>query len=353
MQQPSKQTEYARTLQRKAITMTHTHALRKRLTLAATILVAGALALTGCSGSGSGGNSSSAIKMGIEPWIGYGQWYVAQDQGFFKKRGIETTITSFNDDATLDAALASGKVDVANIASHTALKMIQSGFPITIVALLDASETADAILGGPGVTTVSDLKGKKVAYEEGTTSDLLLNYALAQNNMSLSDIVKVPMGANEAGAALIGGKVPAAVTYEPYISDAKAKDPNINVLFTASEKEGLISDVLVVNNDVLKKRPADIQKLVDSWGDAVDYYKANTAKAQGIIAKGVGSKASELTTAFKGVKYFSLADNATELGGNYKTSILPEVEKAAIAAKLLTGTLDLNKYIDTQFVTKK
>lgn len=334
--------------------MTHKSTLRTRLTFAATVLAAGALALTGCSGaSSSGGDNSSPIKMGIEPWIGYGQWYVAQDQGFFKKQGVEATITSFNDDVTLDAALASGKVDVANIASHTALKMIQSGFDITIVLLLDASETADAILGGPGVTSVADLKDKKVAYEEGTTSDLLLNYALTQNGMSIDDIVKVPMGADEAGAALIGGKVPAAVTYEPYISDAKAKDPKINVLFTASEKEGLISDVLVVNNGVLKNRSGDIQKLVNSWGDAVTYYNANTENAQAIIAKAVGSKASELTTAFQGVKYFSLADNATELGGAYKNSTMPEVEKAAISAKLLTGTVDLNKYIDTQFVTKK
>jgi len=332
--------------------MSHKTALRKRLTFAAAVVVAGALAMTGCSGTSSS-NNSSPIKMGIEPWIGYGQWYVAQDQGFLKKNGVDTAITSFNDDATLDAALASGKLDVANVASHTALKLIQHGFNITIVLLLDASETADAILGGPGVTSVADLKGKKIAYEEGTTSDLLLNYALAHNGMSINDIVKVPMGASDAGAALIGGKVPAAVTYEPYISDAKAKDPNINVIYTASKKEGLISDVLVVNNNVLKKRPGDIQKLVDSWGDALNYYNANTGKAQGIIAKAVGSQPSELTTAFKGVKFFSLTDNATELGGSYKTSIMPEVEKAAIAAKLLTGDVDLNKAIDTQFVTKK
>ena len=42
--------------------------------------------------------------------------------------------------------------------------------------LEDLSTKADAILAGPGVNTIKDLKGKKVAYEEGTTSDILLRY---------------------------------------------------------------------------------------------------------------------------------------------------------------------------------
>ena len=47
---------------------------------------------------------------------------------------------------------------------------------------------ADAILAGAAITDVASLKGKTVAYEEGATSDLLLNYALQQNGMTLQDV---------------------------------------------------------------------------------------------------------------------------------------------------------------------
>ena len=30
---------------------------------------------------------SGVIRMGIEPWIGYGPWYIAQKEGYFQKHG--------------------------------------------------------------------------------------------------------------------------------------------------------------------------------------------------------------------------------------------------------------------------
>ncbi len=62
-----------------------------------------------------------------------------------------------------------------------------------IVSLLDFSLKADAILAGSDIKSVADLKGKNIAFEEGTTSDILLNYALASNGMTIDDIVRVPM----------------------------------------------------------------------------------------------------------------------------------------------------------------
>src|SRR5690606_15228991 len=118
-----------------------------------------------------------------------------------------------------------GELDMANVATHTAMAIAAAGVPIKVVALLDVSTTADAIIADDTVATVADLKGKPVAYEEGTTSDILLNYALAQVGMSTADIQRVPMPAADAGAALIGGRVPVAVTYEPYLSLAMLQDP--------------------------------------------------------------------------------------------------------------------------------
>ena len=102
--------------------------------------------------------------------------------------------------------------------------MVAAGLPVKIVTLLDFSLSADAIVAGKDIASVADLKGKQVAFEEGTTSDILLNYALASHGMTLADIEPVPMPAADAGSALIAGRVPAAVTYEPYISAARAQE---------------------------------------------------------------------------------------------------------------------------------
>ncbi|MDR2379651.1 MAG: ABC transporter substrate-binding protein, partial [Bifidobacteriaceae bacterium] len=223
------------------------------------LIAASAIALVaaaaGCGSDQPGSNSAGSltkVSIAIQPWLGYGAWYIAQDQGYFADNGLEVELVDFEADADMLAALAAGQVDALNVASHGALLMIETGVDAKIVLLEDASTSADAIITSGGIASVKDLAGQEVAYEEGTTSDLLLNYALSEAGLSIDDIKKVPMGAAEAGAALIAGRVPAAVTYEPYITEAKAQNDAVEVLYEASAKEGLISDVLMVGGSFAK-----------------------------------------------------------------------------------------------------
>ncbi|MDR1387348.1 MAG: ABC transporter substrate-binding protein [Propionibacteriaceae bacterium] len=304
-------------------------------------LVAGCLtfsALAGCS-EGADPNpddSLTELSLAIQPWLGYGAWYIAQDQGHFTDNGLSVRLDDFEADADMVAALMAGRVDALNVAAHTALRLAQSDdVDIKIVLLEDASTTADAIITTGQIASVADLRGQEVAYEEGTTSDLLLNFALAQVGLTVDDIVKVPMGAAEAGAALIAGQVPAAVTYEPYITEAKAADPAVRSIFEASAQQGLISDVLVVRSEVLDQKGPAVRALLKSWGQAVDFYNANPDQGRAIIARGVGEEPEALASAFDGVHFFDLAQNRVELTGDYVDRVLPEIAAAAIAAGLL------------------
>src|SRR5262245_60308025 len=88
-----------------------------------------------------------AVKMGIEPWLGYGQWHIAAKKGLFKKMGLDSVeIVNFTTDADINAALAAGQLQCGNIATHTAMNFMAAGLPIKIVALLDVSKTADAMI---------------------------------------------------------------------------------------------------------------------------------------------------------------------------------------------------------------
>ncbi len=291
------------------------------------------------------------FKMGIEPWLGYGPWYIARDQGIFKHNGLDQVkIINFTQDADINSALASGQLDGANIATHTALAMAQAGLPIKIIQVLDVSMTADAIIAGRNITSIKDLKGKKVAFEEGTTSDILLNYALHQAGMTISDIKPVPMPAADAGAALIAGRVPVAVTYEPYLTLARNHDKQIKLLYTAGKDPGLVSDVFVVRDDALKNKPGQVLALVRSWGAAVNAYRANEKQGRVIISKAVGAKPSELETAFDGIKFYSLSDNAQQLEGDFLHKTIADVAQAARKAGILKGPVDAPKLIDSRFV---
>jgi NitT/TauT family transport system substrate-binding protein len=291
------------------------------------------------------------IKMGIEPWLGYGQWHIAAKKEFFKAAGLGTVeIVNFNTDADINAALAAGQLQCGNIATHTAMNFIAAGLPIKIVALLDVSKTADAMISDGSVTDIKGLKGKQVAYEEGTTSDILLNYALSQNGMTIADIERVPMPASDAGSALIGGKVPVAVTYEPYLTLAMQQNKAVKMIYSAGENPGLISDVFVVREEFLKEKPGQIVALLKAWDAALADYRKDTAGGRAIISEAVGAKPEELATAFDGVVYYSLAENQTELNGNFTSKVVPQVLAAARTAGIIQKDVDLSKSIDTRFV---
>lgn len=294
---------------------------------------------------------AGTLKMGIEPWLGYGQWHVATAHNLYKQQGLDNVeVINFAEDKDINAALASGQIDAANIATHTAMGMISAGLPVKVVLLLDRSQTADAMLVSKDVTSLKDLKGKQVAYEEGTTSDILLRSALAKAGLKYSDIKPVPMPASSAGSALIAKRVPVAVTYEPYLSVAMKGDPSLKMLYSGASDPGLISDVLVVRDEVIKNKPGQIAALIKTWDAAVAHYQANTQADRAIIAKAVGASVEDLNTAFDGVKYYTLAENKAVLGGEYSTTTFPHVLKAATEAGIISQPVTPAQVIDASFV---
>lgn len=331
--------------------MTMTLNRRAMLQSGAAALLAGAAPLSALAASLPAKPEAGAIKMGIEPWLGYGQWHIAAKKGLFKAAGLDSVeIVNFNTDADINAALAAGQLQCGNIATHTAMNFIAAGLPLVIVALLDVSKTADAMISDGSVTDIKGLKGKQVSYEEGTTSDILLNYALGQNGMTIADIQKVPMPASDAGAALIAGKVPVAVTYEPYLTLAMQQNDKVKMIYSAGENPGLISDVFVVRKEFLEEKPGQVVALLKAWDAALADYRKDMAGGRAIISEAIGAKPEELATAFDGVVYYSIGENKTELGGAFTKKVVPEVHAAARKAGILQADVDLSKAIDTRFV---
>ncbi|WP_217578669.1 ABC transporter substrate-binding protein [Mesorhizobium sp. GbtcB19] len=264
---------------------------------------------------------ADTVKLGLQPWLGYGPLWVAKEKGFFEKNGVDVALTMFNWDQDLAAALASGNLDVVAGATNGMIAKFNQGFDQKGFLVMDVSFQADAVLAGNGIGTIAALKGKKVAFESGSTSDLLINYALKANGMTLADIEHVPMGASEAGLALIAGHVDAAVTYEPYISTALAQDDSYKVIFSAAQKPGLISDMLTARSDWIKAHPKDVEGLIRAWDDAIGFIRANPAEGGELIAKAVGSPMKEFEPAFKGVRLYNVAENKEFLKGDFQSTI--------------------------------
>ena len=95
--------------------------LLHRLTAVTAIAVVAGAALAGCSSS-SGGNTSSSGgsadsivlgSPGVPPVISGLLPYIADQQGFYKKYGVNVTIKSFDTGTDATRAAATGQIDAA------------------------------------------------------------------------------------------------------------------------------------------------------------------------------------------------------------------------------------------------
>ena len=99
-----------------------------------------------------------------------------------------------------------------------------------------------------------------------------------------------------------------------------------------------------------KDKPGQVLALLKAWDAALADYRKDTAGGRAIISEAVGAKPQELATAFEGVVYYSLAENKTELSGNFAKKVVPEVQAAARIAGILKKDVDLSAAIDARFV---
>lgn len=93
------------------------------------------------------------------------------------------------------------------------------------------------LLAAPGksdITGWASLKGKKVAFQQGTALEAALLTALNGVGLKLSDIQPVNVPATQVSSALQGGSADAGLLIEPLTSVFLAANPNAKVVATTS-----------------------------------------------------------------------------------------------------------------------
>jgi NitT/TauT family transport system substrate-binding protein len=290
------------------------------------------------------------FRISMQPWIGYALWYVAQAKGIFAKNGLDKVeFVNFTEDADNLAILASGAIQGTSTAFQGVLRQAQQDDGLRVVMLEDRSMTADCILAPAAIKSVAQLQGKWVAFEFGSTSHLLMADALEKAGLKLSSIKSVNIPAAQAAGALIAGRVDAAVSYEPYVSAALQARPDIRRLYSAELSPGLIGDCFVVTGKALATRPGQVIAMIKSWGDAQQEYQRNPEACQDIMAKGIGADSKNLSPAFSGIHYYSLAETRSALA-YFTTLVLPRINRLCIELGLVDKRLDTNKIVDSKFV---
>jgi NitT/TauT family transport system substrate-binding protein len=158
---------------------------------------------------------------------------------------------------------------------------------------------------------------------------------------------------NDAGPAFISGNVDAAVLWEPSLTKALQEGKG-KLLFSSKDTPGLIPDLLVFREDVTKKRPDDVKKIINAWFDALDYWKANPDESLKIMAKAAETPLEEYKAGVDSVKIFQMEDNIKAFAnGDTYFSLNFTAQKTAEFLKgldMLTSIPKPESILDAHFV---
>jgi len=254
-------------------------------------------------------SGAGVITIGYSDWPGWVAWDIADQQGFFKKRGANVKLQWFPKYTDSLDAFAAGKLDANCQTWGDSMGPLEKGLPMKAIIVNDNSYGNDAMIGQPGINSVKDLKGKAVATELGTVDHFLMLKALEANGMKESDVHFTNIAVQDCPNAMLSKRVDAAVMWQPSLDKVLKGVKGSKMLYSSKDLPGSIPDLLMMNSDIVAKRPADVQKIVDAWYDAIDWWKKNPDAAVAILAKRTDTKVGEYQAFVKGTRIFSAPES--------------------------------------------
>ena len=254
-------------------------------------------------------HSAEPLRIGYSDWPGWVIWEVPIEKGWFKEAGLDVKFEWFDYVASMDA-FAAGKIDVVGMTNGDTLVTGSTGAKSVIFLLNDYSNGNDMIIAKPGITSIEELKGKKIGVEVGFVSHLLLLNALEKNGLTEKDVELINVPTNETPQVLASGQVDAIVAWQPSSGIALQQVPGSKAIYTSADEPGLIYDVYAASPNVYATRKDDLKKLLKVWYKTVDYFYDPKTRddAIKIMASRVGLKPEEYKQFVTGTKILTLKE---------------------------------------------
>jgi len=149
--------------------------------------------------------------------------------------------------------------------------------PVKAVAVTNVSVGADVLLVRPAITSLSGLRGRRVAVELGGVSGIMLFSVLERAGLTSNNISVVDLPVHEHIGAWQRGDIDASISYEPEASRLAAE--GAVRLFDSSQLPETIFDLLVVTDAAVSRQPGAVRDLVKGHFLGLQHLVRNTHDA--------------------------------------------------------------------------
>jgi sulfonate transport system substrate-binding protein len=278
------------------------------------------------SASGTAGTANvSSVTLNIGDQKGTGAQALLQAAGLIGKLPFKASWSDFTSGPPMLQAMGSGSVDIGGVGDAPPVFAAAGGEQVALVGARATPANAAALVvpKGSPITSVSQLRGKKIAVSQGSSADYHLLTVLNKAGLTTKDVTLDYLQPAEALAAFNSGHVDAWDIWSPYIEQVTGQD-NARILVNGNgygapysfevasraalanpAKAAAIRDYLKILNQAYVWSASHTQTWAKLWGDATGLPASIMVKASQddvnkptAITSGVISAEQQLVTAF-------------------------------------------------------
>ena len=211
--------------------------------------------------------------------------HVALAKGYFAEEGLEVQPLVHTYGKAALQSLLDQKADFATVAETPIMFSILKGDTFFVIANIEASSKNNAIVArkDAGIAVPADLRGKRIGFTPGTTSDFFLDSYLTTIGLTRQAVRPVALKPEGMAAALLGQQVDAVSTWNYPLAEIRRQLGPKGTSFFDQEIYRETFNV-VASQGMVERNPEVVHGILHALVKAEDFVKANPTVAQAIMA---------------------------------------------------------------------
>lgn len=250
-------------------------------------------------------NGTENLRIGSSARNGYEMFYLARDIGYYENARVR--LVEMTSSSQVMRALRNGFLDGAALTLDEVLQLLSEGVELSIVLVIDYSEGSDVILAKPGIDSVSELKGKKIAVESAAVGGRMLDALLLNADMNAKDIDIYDCDYDNHLRCYEDSD--AVISFEP--GATKIRKMGAIELIGNRDMPLKIVDVLAVTNEAIRLFPGAINQVINGYFRSLVYLEKNKQEAFMRMGKRLRLPSEDFEVYFH---QFSLQDRSENIG---------------------------------------
>jgi ABC-type nitrate/sulfonate/bicarbonate transport system substrate-binding protein len=215
------------------------------------------------------------IATGVDPV--FSAYYVAQQEGLFKKHGLDVRINTGPSGSAMVSFLINGQIEsafgseIAGVSNHN--------LDPNVVVVAQATRLVRWIaIVGRNMDNLDQLKGKKIGVARGSGGEVFWLALIDKLKLNAADYTVVNVEAPEMVAALERGNIDAYAVWEPWVTRGLAAVKNTKVL---KDQENILEQgvYIYMNLGWIKKNPEQAEGFMRALVEATDLINRDRKRA--------------------------------------------------------------------------